>query len=176
MSLTDKGSNKTVNVTFSAMPETLAGFQALPQAAMQTPFDTAALFVAALCAYPAGKDECVAMINFLKGPVPLSNRDISFLSDRMLQNKKAPFLGASYLNGATPQNEYTPVEPYTVTVSEDTYSYQQDGYASLKIRSGGADNPRPITMRQAKDGKWYLWEYSTLLTDIRAPESANPWK
>jgi hypothetical protein len=172
---TGKGSGKSVNVTFNAMPETLAEFQALPQAAMQTPFDTAALFVAALCVYPLSKNECVAMIYFLKGPAPLSNRDISFLSDRMSQNNKATFLGASHLNGATPQNEYAPSEPYTVTVSEDTYSYQQAGYANLKIRSGGADSPRSISMRQAKDGKWYLWEYSSLLTDIRAPESTNPW-
>jgi hypothetical protein len=172
------GVNRSFNVTFNALPKTLAEFEALPQAAMKTPQETAAMFVAALCAYPVSKDECVAMLNFLKGPNPLSNRDVSFLSDRMSQNNKAPFLGASYFKGATPQNEYKPAQPYTVTVSENTYSNDRkgEGYVVLYIKSGGADAPRSITMRQAKDDKWYLWEYSTLLTDIRAPESTNPWR
>jgi len=29
-------------------------------------------------------------------------------------------------------------------------------------------------MRNAKDGKWYLWE-QFLLVGIRPPESTNPW-
>lgn len=45
----------------------------------------------------------------------------------------------------------------------------------LFIPSGGADAPRPIQLRKAKDGKWYLWEYSSILLDIRKPESSNPW-
>lgn len=46
--------------------------------------------------------------------------------------------------------------------------------ARLFIRSGGADNPRQIDLRKAKDGKWYLWE-QYILSDIRKPESSNPW-
>ena len=168
-------SDKSVQVEFSAMPATLAEFTALPQAAMQTPFDTAALLVAALCAYPHGKDESIAMINYLKGPAPLSNREITFIADRMAQNNKVGFLGASYLNGATPQNDYAPAAPYTVVVSENLYSYDTEGCAKLFLKSGGGDSPRSVTMRLAKDGKWYLWEFSTILTDIRAPESTNPW-
>jgi len=170
-----KGSNKSVPVTFAAMPETLDEFAALPQAAMQTPFDTAAMTIAAICVFPLSKDICVSMLNFLKGPAVLTPKDISFLAERMAQNSKAGFLGASYLNGATPQNEYTPSEPYTVTVSENPYSYDNEGYARLFVKSGGADSPRPITLRQAKDGKWYLWEYPGLLSDILSPESSNPW-
>jgi len=170
-----KGSNKSVQVTFASMPETLSEFIALPQAAMATPFDTAALFVAALCVYPLSKDESIAMINHLKGPAPLGTPDIQFLARRMEQNNKAGFLGASYMNGATTANDYTPTEPFTVTVSENPYSYDNAGYAKLFVKSGGADSPRAITSRQAKDGKWYLWEYSSLLSDILSPESTNVW-
>ena len=170
-----KGGAKSVPVVFAVMPETLEEFTALPQAAMQTPFDTAALFVAALCVYPLSKDECESMINYLRGPNPMAPREVSFLAERMAQNKKAGFLGASYFSGATPQNDYTPAEPYTVTASENPYSYDVEGCAKLFVKSGGGDSPRSITMRLAKDGKWYLWEYSSLLTDIRAPESTNPW-
>lgn len=170
------GSNKTAQVTFASMPETLAEFQALSQAAMQTPVDTVAMTVAALCVYPLNKNECTAMLNFLRGPNVMSARDISFLTERMTQNNKAGFLGASYLNGATPQNDYTPAEPYVITISENPYSYEMQGCAKLFVKSGGGDSPRSVTMRQAKDNKWYLWEYSSLLLDIRAPESTNPWK
>ena len=62
----------------------------------------------------------------------------------------------------------------TVRVSENPYSYQEQGYAKLYLYSGGADSPRPVQLRLAKDGKWYLWE-QFLLADIRQPESADPW-
>ena len=169
------GGNKSLSVTFFSIPTTLAEFAALPQAALRTPADTAAMCIIALCAYKHNVNECIAMMNALKGPVPMNQRDISFLNDRMRQNSKAGFIGESYFVGATPQNEYTPSQPYTIIVSENPYSYDQQGYVKLFIKSGGADSGRPITMRQAKDGRWYLWEYSSMLLDIRAPESTNPW-
>ncbi|MCL1804957.1 MAG: hypothetical protein FWG28_02990 [Clostridiales bacterium] len=169
------GGGKAVSVVFADIPDTIAGFTALPQAAMATPFDTAALAVAALCVYSLSKEECEAMLNYLRGPNPMAERERVFLKDRMAQNGKAPFLGASYFGGATPGNDYTPTEPYTVTVSENPYSYEAEGVAKLFVKSGGGDSPRPVSMRLAKDGKWYLWEYSSLLLDIRAPESTNPW-
>ena len=165
------GGNKSVPVVFAALPQTLAEFTALPQAAMQTPQDTAALFLAAMCLYPHNTDEALAMIAYIKGPQPLSGYDKQFLADRM---RGKPYLPLSFFAGAVPTNDYTPAQPYTVTVSETPYTYQEQGYAKLEIRSGGADSPRPVKLRLAKDGKWYLWE-QFLLSDIRAPESANPW-
>ena len=44
--------NKRETFTFTALPESLAQMQALPEAALDTPFQTAALTVLALCAYP----------------------------------------------------------------------------------------------------------------------------
>ena len=76
--------------------------------------------------------------------------------------------------GAVPQNDYTPDLPAVIAVSESPYSYQDQGYAKLYLQSGGADSPRAVQLRQAKDGKWYLWE-QFLLADIRKPESQNPW-
>ena len=47
----------------------------------------------------------------------------------------------SYLVGSTPENNYTPVQPYRVTVSENTYSRPQfvDGYLTLYVACSGAD-------------------------------------
>ena len=163
--------NKSVDVVFADVPSTYEEFAALPQAAMSTPFDTAAMTVAALCAYPLDAELSARMLNHLRGPRPLSNMDLSFIKDRFRDKDYVP---RSYFNGSTPENNYTPQKPYTVTVSENPYSYQNEGYATLYIRSGGADSPRQVQLRLAKDGKWYLWD-QFLLPDIRKPASEDPW-
>ena len=56
-----------------------------------------------------------------------------------------------------------------------TYMYfDNEGYVRVWINSGGADSPRQIDLRKAKDEKWYLWE-QYVLVGIRKPESQNPW-
>lgn len=67
-----------------------------------------------------------------------------------------------------------PAQPYTIIVFDSPYSYEGDSYANLFITSGGADSPRSVKSRKAKDGKWCLWE-QYLLPDIRKPESTNLW-
>jgi hypothetical protein len=166
-----KASNKTVEVQFPKLPETLEEFKALPQAQLTSAFDTAALTVVALCFYPKNKDLSLQMLGFLKGPQPVSQQEQSFLKDRFMDKDYVP---RSYFSGASPSNDYTPAQPYVIKVSENPYSYQDQGYAKLFMQSGGADAPRYVQLRQAKDGKWYLWE-QFLLADIRQPESANPW-
>ena len=45
----------------------------------------------------------------------------------------------------------------------------------LFIPCGGADDPRPIKLRQrGSDSKWFLWE-QYLLTGVRTPKSEDPW-
>ena len=75
----------------------------------------------------------------------------------------------------TPDNNYTPTQPYTITVESNHVSGEEQGYMKLFIPCGGADDPRPIKMRQrGSDGKWFLWE-QYLLTGVRTPKSADPW-
>ena len=163
--------NKKEKIVFNSLPSTFEEFASLPQAALSTPFDTAAMTVLAFCYYPQNKDLALQMVNYLRGPRPLSGGDISFIADRFRDSDYVP---RSYFEGSTPANDYTPAEPYAIVVSENPYSYQNEGYATLYITSGGADSPRSVQMRKAKDGKWYLWE-QFILVGIRQPESANPW-
>ncbi len=164
--------NKSESFTFTALPESVDQLKALPEASLDSPFKTAALTVCALCAYAADKQIGIEMLNFLKGPKPLSPFEISFLDDRFRGGKTyVPF---SYFKGATPDNNYTPSEPFTVTVSSNPYSNANEGFMKLFIRSGGADNPREIVMRMKGDGRWFLWE-QFLLVDIRIPKVADPW-
>ena len=163
--------NKSEKIVLNSMPETYEQFVNLPQAKLTTPFDTAAMTVLAFCYYPINKDLCLQMLDYLRGPRPLSGMDKSFIADRFRDKDYVP---RSYFEGATPDNDYLPKEPYTIIVKETPYSYVNQGMAKLDIRSGGADSPRQVELRKAKDGKWYLWE-QYILVDIRQPESSNPW-
>ena len=168
----DAVSNKKEKIVFESLPESYGQFVNLPQASMATPFQTAAMAVLAFCFYPKDSELCFGMIDFLRGPRPMNGADRQFIADRFREKNYVP---RSYFMGANPDNDYQPSSPYTVTFSENPHSYDADGIAKLFIASGGADTPRPIQLRKAKDGKWYLWEYSSILLDVRKPESSNPW-
>ena len=165
--------SKRETFTFTALPESLAEMQALPEACMDSPFKTAALTVLALCAYAADKNIGTEMLNFLRGPRPLNGQEISFLNDRFRDGKT--YLPFTYFAGSTPENSYTPAQPYTIVIESNHVSGQEPGYMKLFIPCGGADSPRPIKLRQrGSDGKWFLWE-QYLLTGVRTPKSEDPW-
>ncbi len=167
----NKANRKSVDIVFEEIPETLEAFCALPQAELSTPFDTAAMTIVALSVYPMNRELSFEMLNFLRGPRELSMMDKQFIIDRFRDKDYVP---RSYFKGAIPSNDYMPSSPFVIKVVDNPYSYQERGYANLYITSGGADSPRSVKMRLAKDGKWYLWE-QFLLSDIRKPESKNPW-
>ncbi len=123
--------------------------------------------------YAADKNIGTEMLNWLRGPRPLNGQEISFLNDRFRDGKT--YLPFTYFSGSTPENNYTPTEPYTIVVESNHVSGEEQGYMKLFIPCGGADDPRPIKMRQrGSDGKWFLWE-QYLLTGVRTPKSADPW-
>ena len=163
-------SPKSVTVTFEQLPENLTQLQNTPEAALSTPFMTAALAVCAYCCYAVDREAGKEMLNFLKGPRPLSNYDIQFINDRLMDKQYLPF---SYFEGAVPANNYRPDEPYRITFFEDPYSYKDEGYAKLNVRSGGADSPRQIILRKKGD-QWFLWE-QYILVGIRLPASQDDW-
>ena len=97
--------------TFARIPETAAELSALPEAALTTPFQAAALTVLALCRYCEDAQAGIDMLNFLKGPQPLSPYEQQFLRDR-LQGKA--YLPYSYFAGSSPQNNYAPSDRKSV--------------------------------------------------------------
>lgn len=157
--------------TFAVLPESLAQMQEFPEATLENPFQTAALTVCALCVYAADKNIGTKMLNWLRGPRPLSPYDLSFLNDRFREGHHVPF---SYFAGSTPENDYTPEQPFTLTIEEGPYTDINPGYKKLHICSGGADSPREIVLRQTAEGKWCLWD-QFLMVSIRRPKSQNPW-
>ncbi|MBR2079697.1 MAG: hypothetical protein IJ962_05710, partial [Clostridia bacterium] len=99
------GGNKTQRIVFNTLPDTFEEFVSLPQAKMETPFDTAAMTVLAFCFYPENKELSLRMLDFLKGPQPLSPMDKQFIRDRFMDKDYVP---RSYFDGATPENNYLP--------------------------------------------------------------------
>jgi len=174
--------NKRVTVTFQSLPQSAAELQALPQASLASPYGTAALAVAALCAYEQSPQAVADMLNLLRGPRPLAPYDLQFMRDRLRGKGYKAF---SFFEGAAPQNNYAPARPYRVTVFDNPHSWISEDtsqssagpvqYARLLLQSSGADSPRFITMRlKPSTNQWFLWEHQ-LLPDIRIPAAADDW-
>ena len=155
---------------FDSLPQNADELRRMPEFALSDPFMTAALTVAVLCRYETDPAATAEMLNALRGPRPLSPFELQFLRDRLAGKGYKPF---SFFQGASPANNYTPTRPYTITIWDDPYSYQNEGYARLQLRSFGADNPRQVTLRRKGD-QWMLWE-QMLLSDIRTPAKDDPW-
>ena len=112
------------------------------------------------------------LIDYLRGPRPLTEYEKQFLRDR-LGGKE--YVIKSFFQGAVPDNNYTMSKPYTVVVEDAPQVVSEEGYKRFQLRSGGADNPRTITLRnKPSTGEWFLWE-QVLLADIRPPKSQDDW-
>ena len=160
-------------ITWNSLPKNLEELKTLPQADLKSPEGTAALTIAALDVYPENPEECYRMLDFLRGPRPLSNMEKQFIRDRFMDGKS--YLARSYFQGATPKNDSRPDTPFTLHFSDSAAQIAEEGYKILNVRSGGADSPRSITLRtKPSTGEWFLWE-QMLLAGIRIPESQDAW-
>ena len=143
------------------------------------PFNVVGAFISVLDLYDeSSEDNVINLLQYLVGDFqiisPMMKQNIK---DRMFQNDKYKYIAKSYFKGATPDNNYTPNIPYEIEITKDEISDIEEGFVRLFVKSGGADSKRPVMVRLAKDGNYYVWSDSFigLLTDIRIPESNNPW-
>lgn len=172
-SLYNTATNTDKQFTFRSLPNNVEELKAMKEADMKDPYAVAALTVVALMRYETSMEDCYEMLNYLKGPEDLSTYEKGFLKDRF-EGKKY-YKVRSFFAGATPQNDYTPSTPYMIKVRSNRESFVSDGWATLLLFSGGADNPRSVRLRQKKStGEWFLNEI-LFLSDIRLPASADPW-
>ena len=85
------------------------------------------------------------------------------------------YIPFSYFDGATPDNGYTPSAPMTIAIYENPYSFDNENWATLWVKSGGADNMRSVKLRQKPStGQWFLNDIQCL-SEIRLPQEADPW-
>lgn len=167
-----KGKNRSETFTFSSLPTNVNELRALPEASLDSAFKTTALTILALCCYEQDQAAALEMLDFLKGPAEVSTYEKQFIQER-LRGKE--YKARSFFAGATPDNGYQPTTPYTITVSENPYSFDEENWATLYVTSGGADNPRPIKLRKKPStGQWFLNDIQCL-SDIRVPVAEDPW-
>ena len=160
-----------IRVTFEQLPKTAQDLEALLALYPQSDARHAgAFFLASLVRYVDSAEDGLAMIDLLRGPRPVNDMDKDFLKDRL---REKTYLPRAYFEGAAPDNDYTPDIPLTLMVYDDPMK-AEDGYLYIQVATTGADSRRRITLRE-KDGQYYLWEYSNVLTGIRLPASLDPW-
>lgn len=167
-----KGRNHKETFTFSSIPSSVDALKSLPEAKLDTAFKTTALVMIALAHYETNPEETHAMLDYLKGPESFSTPEKTFLKER-LNGKEYKI--RSYFKGSTPENNYTPAIPYVIDIIENPYSFDNENWATLWVKSSGADNERQIKLRRKPStGEWFLNDIQCL-SDVRPPASDNPW-
>ena len=89
--------NREESFTFEALPQNLSELQALPEAALDSPFKTTALVLAALCSFEKNENAVFEMLDFLKGPDNVSPFEKQFIKERLAGKYYKTF---SYFAGA----------------------------------------------------------------------------
>lgn len=167
-----KGRNHTESFTFASLPANLLELKAMPEANLDSAFKTVALCIAVLCNYEKDANATWEMLDFLKGPESVNEKEKAFIKDRLAGKQ---YKTLSFFSGATPDNGYTPVTPYTITVSENPYSFDEENWATLYVTSGGADAPRPIKLRRKPStNQWFINDIQCL-ADVRIPTKQDAW-
>jgi hypothetical protein len=137
----------------------------------QTPEGTLRLFLEA-CIEAGQADEArakaaMAAIGELAAPIRGDADWATRHSNRTFAErlKTHPWVFRSYAPGATPDNGYAATLGYVPAIASKIE--ESDGL-KLMVRSGGADSPRPVRMKQV-DGRWYVQEWSSLYLEVRPP-------
>lgn len=162
-------------IQIEKMPESLEEFERFKTAfPLTVPENVCTLFLCALSLYLHNNQEGITALDELRGPRSMNGFDKQFIRDR-LRGKE--YLPLAYFDGASPDNNYKPDQPYRLEVLSDPRSQDvESGYTRRYLRTTGADSPRPVKLRQkGGTGEWFLWEYSSILSGIRTPVSADPW-
>ena len=179
--------------TFSTVPTC---YEDIVQYQLDSPYKTMALLFLAFRTWtPENPAESAEMLDYLTNTAtekpgvkdgaghPLCyafseyNPWLSFLKDRMEQNEKYRFIGNAYLNGAAPENNYTPTEPIRITVRQsvyDPYKAKAETTPELKqvlVDFAGDDSSRYALFYQDQRGDWRVFgdNWKGLLADVKTP-------
>lgn len=82
----------------------------------------------------------------------MNGQEISFLNDRFRDGKT--YLPFTYFAGSTPDNNYTPAQPYTIRVESNRVSGEEQGYMKLFIPCGRRG--QPPAHQAADERRWEM--------------------
>lgn len=159
----------------AALPKTLDEFKAQVAAQASDPQKAVKLFFDGIFVFLSGDQQlgkdCIMEMSRDK---QWSGSQHRMLLERM---KTQPWIYRSYAAGATPANKYemNPQDYKLVFKGEPNmkpYDDKEAGeYCKLFVVSGGADNPRPITLQRNRDGLYKVYEFSSINLGVRPPAS-----
>lgn len=178
----------TYTYTFTTIPTNAAELKQYDITTSDGRYKTMALLILAYRTWtPTNPTDCEEMLSYLNNK-EMTQYYKNFLRDRMKADNGYKYLGNSYLNGATPANNYTPSKPISITLRQDTLPgkgnsisenipyFEPTQTTPAIYRSftdfAGSDSSRWIcTYKHSKTGKWYIWDQSwhDLLTRIKQP-------
>lgn len=164
--------SKQETFKFKQLPQSLYELQQLPEAKLDTPYKSVALCMVTLLNFGHSVSNTWEMLEWLNGPDELKNQRKQFIMERL---KGKMYKVRSFFRGATPANNYEPALPYTLTVFSNAHSFAEPHWATLYVKSGGADAPRPIRLRhKPSTNQWFINEIQCL-GDIRLPGEIDEW-
>ena len=143
------------------------------------------LLVEGMCALELDSDlgeQMVALLCSKKvldpAPGTLSGFRFRKTDDSLNRLRRNANIARSYAGG-THESDYKDCDPLTPTVTLDkVYSagaqgvdFPEPGRAKFFVHSGGADNPRPVTLARNSAGLWKVVNFSSMTTGVRPPAS-----
>jgi len=165
-------------VKFTKIPTTTDEFVKLRNKTAKTAEGGAAMFMLALKMYndnPQLGEQCLVLSvdkkllwsgDIYKG-YALGKSDMSLIKSQLKKNNRIP---NSYIEGATPKNNYKVKLPYVYKFSSNRYSGDRaKGEFKVFVKCYGADSPRPVRLRKNDKGIWKATSWSSVIVGIKAP-------
>ena len=167
-------------IQIDRFPESVEEFVALRNEIAHTPEGGAAMIILALLAYASDEEmgrQCLTVAvdrsGLQESPTGYKGWQLRTSRVQLLASQlaKQRYIPRSYIQGATPENQYTlPAPPVVLDLSHNRYSGDRDGDEfKVYVTCSGAASPRPITLRKNDRGIWKASEWSSLIVGIQAP-------
>ncbi len=165
-------------ITINSMPSSIEEFVQLRDQLAQTPEGGATVFLLALKIFVENEQfgkQCLVVAadrnrlqegDDYKG-FSLFRSDMSLLNSQLSKNNKIP---NSYIDGASPENNYSVSLPFVYTFSRQKYSGDEsEGVIKIFVKCYGADIDRPIQLRRNNRGLWKVTNWSSVIVGIKKP-------
>lgn len=178
----------TYTYTFSTIPTNVEELKQYNISGDDGRYKVLALYIMSLRTWkPENQTDCEEMIGYLCNK-QLSVYEKQRLAEQMKKSKQYLYLGNAFLNGSTPANNYTPSQPYSITLTQDSVVDEDQVYIPANPSIPSPDQYRAFiyckasdsgkwidVYKSSKDGNWYMYKWMDLITSIKAPASSNPF-
>ena len=165
-------------ITIKTLPSSIDEFVQLRDQIAKTPEGGAAILLLALKIFADNEQlgkQCLVVASDrsrlqegddYKG-YSIVHSDMNLLSSQL---SKYPNIPNSYIEGASPENNYSVTLPFVYTFSRQKYSGDEsEGVIKIFVKCYGADIDRPIQLTRNNRGLWKATNWSSIIVGIKKP-------